>query len=87
MAFHPYDRTFQDEPYATYRALREETPVYRDPQGRFWALSRFVDVWDAVHDPGTFSSAGGMDIEDRPGEFMPTMITMDRCATPRCTPS
>lgn len=75
--FDPYDQSFQDEPYSTYRSLREETPVYRDPEGRFWALSRFTDVWEAVHDPASFSSAGGMDIGDRPGEFMPTMITMD----------
>lgn len=76
-SFDPYEPTFQDDPYPTYRDLRSASPVYQDPSGRFWALTRFADVWGAVHDPGTFSSAGGMDIGDRPGEFMPTMITMD----------
>jgi cytochrome P450 family 130 len=58
---HPfvYDPTtveFQDEPLEVFRSLRDEHPVYRNEELRFWALTRFDDVWRAVHDHETFAS-------------------------------
>src|SRR5438552_4203581 len=56
-----YDPTasqFQDEMHEVYRVLRDEHPVYHDAVNDSYSLSRFEDVWQAVHDPGTFSSAG-----------------------------
>ena len=42
--------------YESYRTMRDEYPVYADPNGRFVALSRFADVAAAASDAATFSS-------------------------------
>ena len=42
--------------YESYRTMREQHPVYADPDGRFVALSRFADVAAAASDAATFSS-------------------------------
>ena len=50
-------------PWAAYQHLRDEAPVHRqtdDEHGEFWVLSRFSDVFDAVRDTATFSSAQGL---------------------------
>ena len=78
--YDPFDPLVQEDPYPTYRRLRDEHPVYRNEERSFWALSRFADVWEAVHDPTTFSSAQG--IFPTPGDmmteaFFPMMIMMD----------
>ena len=80
--YDPYDAAVQDNPYPIYRALRDDAPVYRNEQRGFWALSRFDDVWDAVHDHDRFSSANGIVIGQESmasaaGDFMPMMIMMD----------
>jgi len=54
--YDPFAPGFQDRPYATYRVLRDEHPAYRHPDREFYALSRFEDVWNAVHSPDQFSS-------------------------------
>ena len=51
------------DPWADYRRLRDEAPVLRvdhEQYGEFWVLSRFDDVFEAVRDAGTFSSAQGL---------------------------
>lgn len=63
-----------------YRQLRDEFPLYYCEARKSWVLSRFEDVWDAVHDPETFSSARG--VFPGMGEFdsemmLPVMILMD----------
>ncbi|MDQ2998375.1 MAG: cytochrome P450 [Chloroflexota bacterium] len=39
------------DPYALYRKMREEAPVYLDTQDRTWYLTRYRDVYAALHDP------------------------------------
>ena len=39
-----------DDPYPTYRRLRDEAPLYRDVERGIWALSRFEDVQAAARD-------------------------------------
>lgn len=80
--YDPYDHDIQDDPYPVYRRLRDEEPVHWNGQRGFWTLSRFADVWDAVHDPARFSSAGGVVvgqdlISDLTASQWPTMITLD----------
>ncbi len=66
----------QQDPYPTYRRLRDEAPVYHNEAMGFWALSRFGDVWDATLDWETFSSTYGQTLEKV--EFpLPIMISMD----------
>ena len=54
-----YDPTrsdFQDDAHAIYRVLRDEHPVYENPETGIWALSRYADVRAAASDTATFSS-------------------------------
>jgi cytochrome P450 len=67
--FEPLDP--DDDPYPLYRRLRDERPVYADPGGRFWALSRHADVQAAARDWGRFSSAEGNDLDDTSLLFAP----------------
>jgi cytochrome P450 len=43
-----------------YTALRDHDPVHHAPQGDYWVLSRFADVFAAARDTVTFSSAEGL---------------------------
>jgi cytochrome P450 len=69
--YDPSTAEFQRDMYEVYRAMRDHHPLYA---GRgFYAISRFSDLWDAIHDPGTFSSEGVAEA----GQLMPQMIYMD----------
>jgi cytochrome P450 len=59
----PYDEDIERNPYATWRRLRDEAPVYRNDKHDFYALSRFADVEAAHRAPQTFSSARGTVLE------------------------
>jgi cytochrome P450 len=58
MAVHydPLGDGFRADREGTYRRLRDEAPVYLEPDGRYVALSRFEDVRAAATDWGTFSA-------------------------------
>jgi len=62
--FDPFSADFFDDPYETYRALRDRAPVYHNARYGFWALSRFDDVATAHRDWQTFSSARGVTLHD-----------------------
>lgn len=64
-AYNPYAFAMHDDPYETYRYLREDEPAYWNDELRFWTLSRFDDVLEAFRDFETFSSAGGIALENR----------------------
>ncbi|HAI64106.1 MAG TPA: cytochrome P450, partial [Acidimicrobiaceae bacterium] len=55
VTYNPYAFALHDDPYDTYRRLREEAPAYWNEELRFWVLSRFDDVQDAFRDHETFS--------------------------------
>jgi cytochrome P450 len=59
-----YDPLVQQEPYAPYRALRRDFPVYRNEERGFWALSRFEDVQRAAREWRCWSSAEGVNLDD-----------------------
>lgn len=63
ITFNPYSWDLHEDPYPTYRALRDEAPVYRNDELGFWALSRYADVAAAFKDPQTFSNAEGVALE------------------------
>jgi cytochrome P450 len=75
--FNPFDHSFQSDPYPTYSWLREQAPVYYNPQLDFWALSRFDDVLAAVLDTATFTSTKGVALEDDGQGAAKSMIHMD----------
>ena len=49
---------FIQDPYPTYRHLRETDPVYWSNAWQCWVLTRFADVAAMLKDSGWFSSAG-----------------------------
>ncbi|MFJ1458345.1 cytochrome P450 [Nocardia sp. N2S4-5] len=56
------------DPWTMYAALREFDPVHHVvPEDRahedYYVLSRYADVYDAVRDPETFSSAQGLTVD------------------------
>ena len=61
--FNPYSYELHEDPYPTYRALRDHAPVYRNDALGFWALSRHADVAAAFKDPLAFSNAEGVALE------------------------
>ncbi|WP_213573759.1 cytochrome P450 [Rhodococcus sp. USK13] len=63
VTFNPYDYDFHEDPYVTYRRLREEAPVYYNPELDFWALSRHEDVVAAFRDSTRLSSANGVSLD------------------------
>jgi cytochrome P450 len=63
MEFDPYSDAFFDDPYDTYRWMREEAPVYYSDRWDFYALTRNADVVAAHRDWETFSSAYGVTLD------------------------
>ncbi|MEW6270434.1 MAG: cytochrome P450 [Thermodesulfobacteriota bacterium] len=61
--FDPYDWSFHEDPYPTYRWLRDEAPAYHNPKIGFWAVSRYDDVLAAFKDTEHLSSAKGVSLE------------------------
>ncbi|GAA0958243.1 cytochrome P450 [Actinocorallia libanotica] len=55
----PYDPAFTDDPYPTFRRLREEAPLYYNEKYDFYAVSRYDDLAGGLPDWRTFSSARG----------------------------
>ena len=43
-------------PYHTYKKLREEAPVYKDPVAGFYIVSCYNDIMKVIKDTATFSS-------------------------------
>jgi cytochrome P450 len=56
LRYDPMTDLFRSDRIALYRQLRDEAPVFVDPQGRWTALSRFDDVRAAALDWQTFSA-------------------------------
>jgi cytochrome P450 len=75
--FDPYSYAYHEDPYPTYRQLRDVAPAYLDPERGFWALSRHDDVRAAIDDWPTFSSSGGITLERRTENVEPMLIEMD----------
>ena len=72
--FDPYSETFFEDPYETYRWLRDESPVYRNDHYGFCALSRYDDVLAAHRDWQTFTSTHGVTIDQLTDSKMLDMV-------------
>ena len=57
--YDPYDTAIDDDPYPTWRSLRDECPLYRNDELDFFALSRWDDVRPALIDWETYRSGRG----------------------------
>jgi cytochrome P450 len=79
--YDPFDASIIDDPYPTYRLLRDEEPVYHAAESDTWVLSRHDDVETALLDHDSYSSVGGV-FPTPPGSnfvqsMLPMMILMD----------
>jgi cytochrome P450 len=62
LVFDPFSETFFGDPYPTYKRMRDEAPVYYNPELDFYALSRYDDVALGQKDWTTYSSAYGIEL-------------------------
>jgi cytochrome P450 len=80
MDLNPFSYEFHEDPYPTYRWLRDHAPLYRNDALGFWALSRYRDVLAASLDWESYSSAEGTTLErmdPRLFETRPMIIFLD----------
>ena len=63
LVYDPYAYEIHEDPYPTYRRMRDEAPLYRNDERNFWALSRHGDVMAAFRDSERFSNAEGVSID------------------------
>jgi cytochrome P450 len=81
LVFDPFSEEFFNDPYPTYRWMRDEAPVYYNEEHDFYALTRHADVAAAFKDHETYSSARGIDLAMVKNDNLPaeakSMIFMD----------
>jgi cytochrome P450 len=78
MELDPFSHEFHEDPYPTYRWLRDNEPCYCNEKLGFYALSRYADVLDASQQPVLYSSAEGTMVEPfDTSAMLPMMIFMD----------
>ncbi len=75
--FDPREPGFLQDPYPTYREMRDGHPAYCMPETGFWLITRFEDVSRALADPTTFSSSRGNSTVDTPVRVGKTLGTID----------
>lgn len=63
------DRAFLDDPYPTYRALREHDPVHRMPDGSYF-LTRYNDLTAVYRDAENWSSDKTVDFKPNFGDSL-----------------
>ena len=54
--YDPMSPRWRDDPFPTYRRLRDEAPVHFAPQANAWCVTRYDDVQQVLTDSETFSS-------------------------------
>jgi cytochrome P450 len=72
--YDPWDPAVLADPYPSYAALREHSPVHHVEEHDIWVLSRYEDVLSAVRNPEVFSSNQGNSYERRP---VPMLVGLD----------
>ncbi len=76
LELNPYSHVFHNDPYPTYKYLRDEAPLYRNDELGFWALSRHDDVETAFKDFETYSNAEGVALEALDSEVRKVMFIL-----------
>lgn len=78
LTYNPFLPEVQDDPYPTYRALRETEPVHRSPFLDLWFLTRYDDIDGLLRDRRftsdrtLWNSLPGMD-----EGYVPSMVSVD----------
>lgn len=55
-AFHPFDRDYLADPYAVFRAIRRDEPVFYSEEIDHWVVARYEDVRAVMRDVERFSA-------------------------------
>jgi cytochrome P450 len=61
--YDPFDFEIDDDPYPSWKRLRDEAPLYYNEKYGFYALSRYVDVARDLHDFETYRSGKGTTLD------------------------
>jgi cytochrome P450 len=79
LIYDPYDDDVARDPWAVYRRLRDEAPLYRNHEHDFYALSRFTDVERAHKDRDALISGRGvtLGVLQSGMEFPPGTVVME----------
>jgi len=56
LRFDPFAADWRDDPYPTYRRLRDEAPVHHCVERGIWSVTRWDDVMEVLRSPERFSS-------------------------------
>jgi cytochrome P450 len=77
--YDPYDFAIDDDPYPTWKRLRDEAPLYFNEKYNFYALSRYEDVARELPNWATYRSGRGttMDIILAGVELPPGIILFE----------
>jgi cytochrome P450 len=70
-------KEFFDNPYDTYRYMRENAPVFYDQPSKLWFITRHEDVARALDNPSIYSSSRGNALQDTPLRVGKTLGSMD----------
>ncbi len=63
-----------DDPWSTYRKLRDEAPLYRDRKNELWVVSRYADIAQVARNAELYCSGQG----NRPVMLAPlSIMTLD----------
>src|SRR6202011_4855650 len=61
--YDPFDFEIDDNPYPSWKRLRDESPLYYNDKYNFYALSRYEDVAHALPDWDTYRSGKGTTLD------------------------
>jgi len=86
LVFDPHSEVFFNDPFDTYRRMREEAPVYHNAHYDFYALSRHADVAAALKDFRTYSSAAGVDLQTIQSGIKPPVASVTTTDPPEHGP-
>ncbi|WP_326547269.1 cytochrome P450 [Mycolicibacterium sp. ND9-15] len=77
--YDPFDFDIDDDPYPVWKRMRDEAPLYYNEKYNFYALSRYDDVAQGLHDWETYRSGKGttMDVIMSGVEVPPGVILFE----------
>jgi len=75
--FDPASPEYLDDPYPTYKVLRDHHPAYHLPEHGLWLITRHADVLAALTNPAVWSSSRGNVVVDAAVRVGRTLGTLD----------
>ena len=75
--FDPYSPIIDENPFPSYKTLRDEHPCFWSEEARMWILSRHADILAALGNWQVYSSASGNLMDELPNRAGATLGTTD----------